>query len=430
MARNLKKAYRTVMDDHFPEEMRIVFGDQNLIFRKRTWRIPDESGELVEKGLRYGENPGQEAALYELVNGNLVLGGCEFVGPGSGMVSAITEDDMLQFGKHPGKTNLTDVDNALNILRYLMDTPAAVVMKHNNPSGAAQADDLATAYHRAYWADALAAFGGAVVVNRAMDKATADQIAETYAEVVAAPEYEQGVVEVLAARKNLRIVRVPNMDRLADTLTRRFVDFKALIDGGVIVQQSPVNRITGPDDFLPAQAKKRGRSIAVERAPTEREMDDLLFGWRVEQGVSSNSVLYVRDGVTVGIGTGEQDRVGVASIAIYKARAKYADGVCRGRFGVSYHELALAVARGERPAEEKDEIDRETDEVRGGLIGAAMVSDAFFPARDGVDVAIREGISAIVQPGGSLADYEVIEACNQAEPQVAMVFTGQRAFKH
>ena len=129
MSDELKQMYRTVMDDHFPPEMRISFGDQTLTYRKRTWKIPDSSGELIEKGLRYGENPGQEAALYELVGGNLELGGCHFISPGSGLVSAISEDDMLQTGKHPGKINLTDVDNGLNILKYLVDKPAAVILK-------------------------------------------------------------------------------------------------------------------------------------------------------------------------------------------------------------------------------------------------------------------------------------------------------------
>ena len=135
---DLKRMYKTIMDDSFPNEMSIRFGDQTLLYRKRTWKIPDEkSGDIIEKGLRYGENPGQEAALYELVNGNMVLGDCHFIDPGSGLVSAIGEEDMLQAGKHPGKTNLTDADNALNILKYLNQSPAAVVLKHNNPCGAA-----------------------------------------------------------------------------------------------------------------------------------------------------------------------------------------------------------------------------------------------------------------------------------------------------
>jgi phosphoribosylaminoimidazolecarboxamide formyltransferase/IMP cyclohydrolase len=157
-------------------------------------------------------------------------------------------------------------------------------------------------------------------------------------------------------------------------------------------------------------------------------MKDLLFGWFVEQGVTSNSVLYVKDECTVGIGTGEQDRVGVAEIAVYKAYQKYADALCFDRHGISYKELELAVARGEMERDSKTDIDAETEEARGGLEGSTMVSDAFFPFRDGIDVGIRQGITAVVQPGGSMKDWEVIEACNESE--VTMVFTGQRAFKH
>jgi phosphoribosylaminoimidazolecarboxamide formyltransferase/IMP cyclohydrolase len=156
----------------------------------------------------------------------------------------------------------------------------------------------------------------------------------------------------------------------------------------------------------------------------------MLFGWQVEQGITSNSVIYVKNGVTVGIGTGEQDRVGVAEIAIFKAYTKYADAICFDRHGVSYKELGLAVEKGQKDKGLLEEIDAEKSAAKGGLVGACMVSDAFFPFRDGVDVAIREGITAIVQPGGSLRDFEVIQACNEAEPKVTMVFTGQRAFKH
>jgi len=427
----LAAAYHTIMDDHFPPEMRISFGDQTLVYRKRAWKIRDEdNGEVVEKGLRYGENPGQEAALYELVNGNLALGDCKFIEPGRGLVSALSEEHLLQFGKHPGKTNLTDVDNALNILKYLTDTPCVAIMKHNNPCGVAKGKTLAEAYERAYWADRLAAMGGAVVVNRPMDKATAQQISESYVEVVAAPDYEDGAVAILSQRKNLRIIQVPGMDRLAEYAQLRFVDFKSLIDGGIVVQQSPLNRVRAAKDFLPAVAKHDGKEYRCERAPTAQELEDLLFGWLVEQGVTSNSVLYVKDGVTVGIGTGEQDRVGVAQIAANKAYTKYADGLCYKRFGIPYYQLVMEIEHHKRPAHLKEEVDEETDSVRGGLKGSVMVSDAFFPFRDGVDVGIDEGITAVVQPGGSLRDWEVIQACNEAEPKVAMVFTGQRAFKH
>ena len=144
MAEDLKKMYRTVMEDHFPDSLRVSFGDQTLVYKKRSWKFADDkTGELIEKGLRYGENPGQEAALYELAGGNLRLGACQFIDPQNGLVSAVSEEDMLQEGKHPGKINLTDLDNGLNILKYLMDKPTAAILKHNNPCGVAHGADLA-----------------------------------------------------------------------------------------------------------------------------------------------------------------------------------------------------------------------------------------------------------------------------------------------
>jgi phosphoribosylaminoimidazolecarboxamide formyltransferase/IMP cyclohydrolase len=427
----IKKMYRTIMADHFPPELIIKFGDQTLIYRKRTWKIPDaKTGELIEKGLRYGENPGQEAALYELINGNLTLGGCQFVQPGNGLVSSITEVDMIQAGKHPGKTNLTDLDNGLNIIKYLMDRPAAVILKHNNPCGAAYGETLAEAYDKANMADRIAAFGGCLVVNGAMDKSSAEMVSNNYLEVVAAPEFEDGTIDILSRRKNLRIIRISKIKELEKYRTLRFVDFKSLIDGGIIVQRSPLNKIKTREDFLPAKATYQGKEYVIERMPTEREYNDMLFGWNVEQGITSNSVIYVKDGVTVGIGTGEQDRVGVAEIAIFKAYTKYADALCFKRLGVPYKTFELDVKNGKRDKNALLEIEEETRKNKGGLIDSVMVSDAFFPFRDGVDAGIKEGISAIVQPGGSERDSESILACNEATPKVTMVFTGQRAFKH
>jgi phosphoribosylaminoimidazolecarboxamide formyltransferase/IMP cyclohydrolase len=428
---DIKKMYRTIMADHFPDEMTIRFGDQTLAYKKRTWKIPDDkTGELIEKGLRYGENPEQEAALYELVNGNLLLGGCQFIQPGNALVSGITEEDMIQAGKHPGKTNLTDLDNGLNIIKFLMDRPAAAILKHNNPCGAAYGETLSDAYDRANKADRIAAFGGCLVVNRAMDKDTADMVSGNYLEVVAAPEFEEGAISILAKRKNLRIIRVSKINELVKYRDTRFVDFKSLMDGGIIVQQSPANKIKTKEDFLPAKTTYKGKEYAVERQPSEREYYDMLFGWNVEQGITSNSVIYVKDGATVGIGTGEQDRVGVAEIAIYKAYTKYADSLCFKKHGIPYKTFELDVKNGKRDKVALLEIDEEMKKNKGGLIGSVMVSDAFFPFRDGVDVGIKEGVSAIVQPGGSERDFEVITACNEANPKVAMVFTGQRAFKH
>ena len=427
---DIKAMYRRVMDDHFPDEMKITIGDQTLVYRKQSWKIEGQDGSVVEKGLRYGENPGQEAALYRLVNGNLLLGGVEFIGPDRGLVSALDEEAMLKFGKHPGKTNLTDVDAALGILRYLTARPTAVIIKHNNPCGAASADGLSEAYYRANTADRIAAFGGAAAFNRPVDKATAEMLSSNYLEVVAAPDYENGVLDILAKKKDLRIVRLKNLDRLGDYAHLRFLEFKSLMDGGIIVQQSAQNAILSAGDFQPAQAEHDGRIYRPERAPTQQELDDLLFGWAVEQGVTSNSVLYVKDQTTVGIGTGEQDRVGVAEIAVYKAYTKYADALCFKRHGRPYKELELEARQGRADRALLDEIDAETKTAKAGLIGSSMISDAFFPFRDGVDVGLAQGVAAIAHPGGSNRDWESIQACNEADPKAAMVFTGQRAFKH
>ena len=426
-----KAMYRTILADHFPPEMTITFGDQKLVYRKRTWKIPDpKSGEVIESGLRYGENPDQEAALYELVGGNLALGDCRFIEPGLGLVSALDEDGMLQAGKHPGKINLTDLDNGLNIIKYLEKKPACVILKHNNPCGAAWGESPAEAYDKANMADRIAAFGGAAVFNRPLDKSAAEVISQNYLEVVAAPEYEAGSLDILQKSKDLRIIKVARFDRLKELLYKRYVDFKCLVDGGIIVQQSPHNVILNKEDFKPAVAIYQGKEYRCAREPSDREYDDLLFGWWVEQGVTSNSILFVKDGVTMGIGTGEQDRVGVAEIAIFKAYTKYADKLCFQRFGMPYKDLELKIFQREREIEDKVEIDKETEAAKGGLIGAVMISDAFFPFRDGVDAGIRQGISAIAHAGGSMRDHESIEACNEADPPVAMVFTGQRCFKH
>ncbi len=416
MAEDLKKMYKTIMDDNFTPAMEVSFVDgdkrQTLYYEKVAWTIDN-----VQKGLRYGENPGQEAALYRLVNGNLVLGELETIQPGQYLASDV---ELLQSGKHPGKTNLTDADNSLNILRYLTDKPTVVIVKHNNPCGVANADSLEDAYAKAYMADRIAAFGGCIAVNRALDKATAEAVAAQYAEVVVAPDFEDGVLDILARKKNLRVIKIANIDRLNSFVGKRTVDFKSLIDGGIIAQTSfsPTARTTA--DLSVASSEYKGKTYKVDREPTAKEYDDMLFGWFVEAGITSNSVIYVKDGVTVGIGTGEQDRVGVAEIAVDKAYRKLADRYCFEANGVSYNDLG--------DADKKAEIDKRVEAEKGGLIGSTMVSDAFFPFRDGIDVGLAQGVKSVVQPGGSMNDYQSIEACN--ENGATMVYTGQRSFKH
>ncbi len=433
MPTDIKASYRTIMDDHFPPQMEISFIDgarrQTLCYEKKSWVIDG-----TEKGLRYGENPGQEAALYKLVNGNLVLGEVEFLQPGRYLASDV---ELLQSGKHPGKTNITDSDNALNILRYLDETPCCVIVKHNNPCGVAVAPTLAEAYFKANKADRLAAFGGAIALNREVDVETAKLIAEAYAEVVVAPEFAPGVMDIFAQKKNLRVLRIGNMKKLTSFVAQRVVDFKSLIDGGLVAQWSFVAEARKPADLMPASCTRKITDKAtgavtfeehkIARLPTEAEYKDLLFGWLVEAGVTSNSVLYVKDGVTVGIGTGEQDRVGVAEIARDKAYTKLADWIAWEKWATPYNELLLKFGA-EDGAKKQAEAMEECRARKGGLPGCAMVSDAFFPFRDGAEVGIREGVTSIIQPGGAIRDWDVIDCCNDAG--VAMVFTGQRSFKH
>ncbi|MBU4200275.1 MAG: IMP cyclohydrolase [Verrucomicrobia bacterium] len=414
--KDFKTSYKTIMDDHFPPAMEISFVDgkkrQTLVYEKVSWLIDG-----VNKGLRYGENPGQEAALYKLINGNLLLGEVTSIQPGRTLASDV---ELLQSGKHPGKTNITDVDNALNILRYLMETPCAVIVKHNNPCGVAKSAVLAEAYAKANLADRVAAFGGAIVLNRDVDRDTAELVLQNYAEVVAAPGFAPGVLELFATKKNLRVMRIANIARLESFACERVVDFKSLVDGGIIAQWSftPVTRTR--DQLAPAQAVYKGKEYKINRMPTEPEYADLLFGWLIECGVTSNSVLYVKDGVTISIGAGGQDRVGMSQFARDKAYRNLADRLCWEQHQIPYNNLQDESSRAE--------IDKEVARCKGGLPGSGMVSDAFFPFRDGVEVGLREGVSAVIQPGGSDRDFESIEACN--EVGAAMVFTGQRCFKH
>ncbi|MDR0239830.1 MAG: IMP cyclohydrolase, partial [Deltaproteobacteria bacterium] len=333
----LKDMYKTLHKDAFPDTLTIELGTERLRYRKRVWVLDGE-----EKGLRYGENPDQPAALYELIEGGLSCGAIAWRAPGQGIVSAVSEAQMIQAGKHPGKTNLTDVDNGVNILQYLTKRPAALILKHNNPCGAAWSDSgIGTALHDAFWCDRIAAFGGAVIVNRPLSLEAAEIIAANYFEVVAAPDFEQGALDVIARRKNLRIFKLPALDDLRRLPESAFLDIKSMADGGLIIQKSFVNRIHSVEDFLPASAGAEDGSFVSARAPSAREAEDLLFAWAVEAGVTSNSVIFAKNGATVAIGTGEQDRVGCVELAIHKAYAKYVDVLAFREQGMSVYELML-----------------------------------------------------------------------------------------
>jgi phosphoribosylaminoimidazolecarboxamide formyltransferase/IMP cyclohydrolase len=412
----LKKMYSELLPDSFPNKMEISFYDdekrQTLFYEKKEWVIGDEN-----RGLRYGENPGQEAALYRLVNGNLCLGDVECIKPGKYLASDV---ELLQSGKHPGKINITDVDSALNILRYFSETPVTVIIKHNNPCGVAQGHNLADSYYKALMADRIAAFGGAVAVNRSVDKETAELITGSYNEVVAAPDFEDGVMDIFSRKKNLRVMQIKNIEKLREYVGKQTVELSSLIDGGMIVQWSYVPKAQSRELLSPAKTQYKGKEYEIKRLPADNEYEDMIFGWLVESGITSNSVIFVKDGVTVGIGTGEQDRVGVAEIARDKAYKKYADRLCWETHRIPLFEL-------KDPHKRKD-IEDTTAEAHAGISGSIMVSDGFFPFRDGIDVGIAEGIRGVVQPGGSLRDFECIEACN--EHDITMVFTGERSFRH
>jgi phosphoribosylaminoimidazolecarboxamide formyltransferase/IMP cyclohydrolase len=307
--------------------------------------------------LRYGENPHQKAAFYvELGVRHACVGSAEQL-----------------HGKELSYNNLLDLDSAFNLVREF-DTPAAVVIKHNNPCGAATSDSLVEAFQKAYEGDPLSAYGGVLGFNRELDEATAQQITEPnrFIECVIAPSYSEPAFRLLTTRpswkKNVRLLRTGPIEPAA----ARGVDFRR-VDGGLLVQTRDVEA----DDF--GQAK-----VVTKRAPTETEMADLRFAWRVCKHVKSNAIVLAKGGMVVGVGAGQMSRVDSVHIAARKA--------------------------GER--------------VRGSV----LASDAFFPFRDNVDEAARVGVTALVQPGGSMRDQDSIAACD--EHGLAMVFTGVRHFRH
>jgi phosphoribosylaminoimidazolecarboxamide formyltransferase/IMP cyclohydrolase len=413
--KRLTAIYREKQEERFPNRFDITFhyddGDRQLSYEKVVWDVDGHSA-----GLRYGENPHQKAALYKRVGGPVEIADMIKLLPVSGLSSEL---ELVKSGKHPGKINVVDVDKALQILQYMGDRPTAAIMKHNNPSGVARADGVKDAVAKALGGDPIAAFGGAVIVNRRIPIDAAKLIADNYFEIVAAPDFEPGVVEILSGRKNLRIFRIAGMDRLEECAAGQYVEFTSLVDGGLILQNSYTTSIRKKEDFILAESERKGEHFHCRRDASEQERKDLLFGWLVESAVTSNSVIYVKDEATVAIGTGEQDRVGVATIARDKAYRNMAERIARSEYSGSFDSLDDTT---------KASVMARVEEAKGGLSGAVMISDGFFPFRDGVDVALREGVTAIAEPGGSLRDGEVIEACN--EYGAALLFTGERSFRH
>ncbi|WFL78545.1 bifunctional phosphoribosylaminoimidazolecarboxamide formyltransferase/IMP cyclohydrolase [Altererythrobacter arenosus] len=313
--------------------------------------------------LRYGENPHQQAALYTPV------------GPhGRGIAQA----EQLQ-GKELSYNNYNDADAALELCaEFRVGDPAVVIVKHANPCGVAQAGSMREAWEAALQCDSVSAFGGIVAVNRELDGATAEAIAQIFTEVVIAPSVSDEAREVFAAKKNLRLLTV---GELPDP--RRGGLAVKPITGGLLVQTRDNGAISEAD-----------LKVVTERAPTEQELKDCFFAWAVARHVKSNAIVYAKDGATAGIGAGQMNRRDSSRIAAMKAAE----------------------------AAEKYEW------AQPKTVGSAVASDAFFPFADGLLAAAEAGATAVIQPGGSIRDDEVIEAANKAG--LAMVFTGMRHFRH
>ncbi|MEM7225336.1 MAG: bifunctional phosphoribosylaminoimidazolecarboxamide formyltransferase/IMP cyclohydrolase [Pseudomonadota bacterium] len=314
--------------------------------------------------LRYGENPHQTAAFY-LADGGPVE-------PRPGVATA----RQLQ-GKALSYNNLNDTDAAFELAAEF-DQPAVAIIKHANPCGAALGTTQVEAYLKALSSDPVSAFGGIVALNRSLEADTAAEISKLFVEVIIAPEVSDGAIQTLAKKENVRLLVTGAMpDPAAGGMT-----MKALA-GGLLLQSRDDGR-TGADDIR----------VVTKRAPDARELADLIFAFQVAKHVKSNAIVYVKDGLTVGIGAGQMSRVDSARIAALKSRE------------------AVEASGGTRP----------------GTDGSVVASDAFFPFADGLMAAVEAGATAVIQPGGSMRDNEVIAAADDAG--LAMVFTGQRHFRH
>ncbi len=305
------------------------------------------------QSMRYGENPHQDAAF--------------FVEKHAGETT-IANAEQLQ-GKELSYNNIADTDAALECVKQFADAPACVIVKHANPCGVAYGDSTLEAYDKAYTTDPESAFGGIIAFNRELDADTARAIVDRqFVEVIIAPSISAAAVEVVAAKKNIRLLQCGQWGEPQQRL-----DFKR-VNGGLLVQNADL-------------ALYNELKVVTKRQPTEEEMRDLLFGWKVAKFVKSNAIVYAANSTTIGVGAGQMSRINSARIA-----------------GIKAEHAGLEVK------------------------GSVMASDAFFPFRDGIDAAAEAGIRAVIEPGGSMRDDEVIAAAD--EHDMAMLFTGMRHFRH
>nr|MBF0683975.1 bifunctional phosphoribosylaminoimidazolecarboxamide formyltransferase/IMP cyclohydrolase [Pseudomonas sp.] len=305
-----------------------------------------------QQTMRYGENPHQTAAFYT------------DAAAGSGLLANYRQ---LQ-GKELSFNNIADADAAWECVRTF-DSPACVIVKHANPCGVAIGANALEAYQKAFKTDPTSAFGGIIAFNRPVDAATAQAISQQFVEVLLAPAYDGGALEVFGAKKNVRVLEVPQGNGTNPMDVKR-------VGGGWLVQQ-PDNLNLSLDNF----------KVVTDKQPTKQQMNDLLFAWKVAKYVKSNAIVFVADNMTMGVGAGQMSRIDSARIASIKAE----------NAGLS-------------------------------LQGSAVASDAFFPFRDGLDVVADQGATCVIQPGGSVRDDEVIAAAN--ERGLVMLFTGHRHFRH
>lgn len=309
---------------------------------------------LKAQEMRYGENPHQNAAFYVEAD------------PQEACVATARQ---LQ-GKELSFNNIGDTDAALECVKQYFEAPACVIVKHANPCGVALGNNLLDAYNRAYSTDPESAFGGIIAFNQELDAETAEAIVERqFVEVIIAPKVSLNAIKVISAKKNVRLLECGEWAKEAN----QRLDFKR-VNGGLLIQDADL-QLT------------RELKVVTQRTPTEQEMEDLLFTWKVAKFVKSNAIVYGKDRMTIGVGAGQMSRVNSARIA-----------------GIKAEHAGLEVK------------------------GSVMASDAFFPFRDGLDQAAENGITAVIQPGGSMRDEEVIAAAD--EHNIAMVFTGMRHFRH
>jgi len=309
---------------------------------------------IKQQDLRYGENSHQKAAFYVEEN------------PAEASVSTAKQ---LQ-GKALSFNNIADTDSALECVKEF-DQPACVIVKHANPCGVAIGDDIVSAYERAFKTDPTSAFGGIIAFNRELDATTAQAIVDRqFVEVIIAPSVSDEAQQIVAAKKNVRLLECGEF-----TAKGHAYDYKR-VNGGMLVQDKDLGEVTLGD-----------LKIVSKRQPSEQELSDLMFCWKVAKFVKSNAIVYARDGMTIGVGAGQMSRVYSAKVA-----------------GIKAQDEGLVVP------------------------GSVMASDAFFPFRDGIDAAAAAGISCVIQPGGSIRDEEIIAAADEAN--MTMIFTGMRHFRH